>query len=382
MDLFTRGDLEALAHHGGDGAHLSLFLPTHRRGSEILADPIRWRNLLTATDAALVERGLRRPEIDDLQAPAWELHGDPLAWRHMSDGLAVYLRPGWQRSFRVPLTFPDAAIVGDRFVVGPLLPLLTGDEHFLVLALSRRKVRLLEGSRQRVEEVALEDVPTSLRDVVGAPEPRSEAMVRPMAPAGRPGPAVFFGHGAADDDFKKDELERFLRRVANGLRDVLAASDLPMVLVGLDEVVAFYRKANQYAHVVDDVVRRNPDDLSAEQLHELAWPIVAAQLEATTRDAFAEFEALHGTGRASSDPHEIARAAAAGRVATLFVPRQPTCWQRLSDPAPSVVHLGADPEFAVCELLDRSVVDTLARGGTVHALEEHAGIEAAAVFRY
>lgn len=384
MDLFTRDDFEALAHHDGGGAHVSLFLQTHPASSEVQTDPSRWRKLLNATEEALAEAGMRRDEIDALLTPAWELQRDPFAWRRMSDGLAVFLRPGWQRAFRVPISLPDLAIIGDRFVIGPLLRLLAGDAHFLVLALSRRKVRLLEGSRQRVEEVELADIPTSLRDVAELPEARSETVARPMAPPGRPGPAVFFGTGYADDEFKKDELERFLRQVANGLRDVLAASDRPMVLVGLEEVVGLYRKVNEYPHVIDEVVRRNPDDLSVEQLHELAWPVVAAALEADARDAYATFEALHGTGRASSDPDEIAQAAAEGRVGTLFVPVEPACWQRLATGgAPHVVRLGVDPEFAQCELLDRSAADTLAHGGRVYALSEQSdGRDAAAIFRY
>ena len=59
---------------------------------------------------------------------------DGLFWQHQSDGLALYSRPGWWRSFRVPLDLPELAVVGDRFHVSPLLRLLTGDGHFLVLA--------------------------------------------------------------------------------------------------------------------------------------------------------------------------------------------------------------------------------------------------------
>src|SRR5665811_2450745 len=78
---------------------------------------------------------------------------------------------------------------------GPLLRLLSGDEHFLLLALSQRRVRLLEGSRDRVEELELGEVPSSLLGVTEPAEPRSHTMARPLSAAGRGGPAVFYGYG-------------------------------------------------------------------------------------------------------------------------------------------------------------------------------------------
>ena len=76
-------------------------------------------------------------------------------------------------------TTPDVAVVGDRFVVGPLLPIVTGDSHFLVLTLSQRCVRLLEGGRQRVEVADEQAVERSRDDVdrvvVVAPHEGAEA---------------------------------------------------------------------------------------------------------------------------------------------------------------------------------------------------------------
>lgn len=384
MDLLTRTDLEMLALHDQAGPHLSVFMPTHRSGSGVRADPLRLKNLLTRVQPVLVERGMRAPDVDELLAPAWALQADAMAWQYMSDGLAVFIRPGWHRILRVPVGVPEVAAVGDRFVVGPLLRILTGDGHFLLLAVSQRSVRLLEGSRDRVEELELTNVPTSLRDVVEAPEPRSDTMARPVSP-GRGGPAVFFGHGAADDHFKKDEVQRFLRQVAGGLRDHLASQDLPMVLVGLDEMVGAYRDVDTYPHVLPDAVRRNPDQLSAEHLHTEAWPIVAEHLGEAKQRAIARFEELHGTGLASDDADSIEQAAAHGRVETLFLAADPWCWEQASSGVAAIVQLGADDAFARCEQLDRASVDTLSNRGQVYAIGAPfapGGGDVGAVFRY
>ena len=156
------------------------------------------------------------------------LQEDALAWQHMSDGLAMFLRPGWHSSYRVPVSLPELATVGERFVTGPLMRVVTRDSHFLLLALSQRHVRLFEGNMQRLEELELRDVPGSLRAVVEAPQPRADSMARTLSSGGRGGRrAVFYGYGAADGNFKKEEMHEFLRQVANGLGSTSAARACP-----------------------------------------------------------------------------------------------------------------------------------------------------------
>jgi hypothetical protein len=386
MDLLTKADLELLGQRGQPGTHVSLFIPTHRFGSGIQADRIRWRNLLTAAESVLSDRGLRAPDITELLAPARALHDDGAAWQHMSDGLALFMRPGWHRAFRVPVDVPSVGTVGEHFVIGPLLRLVSGDRHFLVLALSQREVRLLEGSLQHIEELELRDVPTSLRQVIEPTEPRSATMARLTSSTvgGHPGRAVFYGHGAADEHFKKDEVRRFIGQVAEGLRNYLAGQDLPMVPVGLDYLVALYREANAYQHLTGEAVLVNPDQLSEAELHAAAWPIVSDILDRQARSAVESFEELHGTGRASNDPQVIEAAARDGRVETLLVAAQPWCWEQFASDTP-VVQLGAQRAFSHCEQLDRAAADALSRGGHIHALsasEVPGGGDIAAVFRY
>jgi Bacterial archaeo-eukaryotic release factor family 3 len=387
MELLTRTDLETLAGLKHPGTHLSLFMPTHRFGNEVEADPLRWKHLVKGVASVLADRGMRKPDIDELLAPAWELHEDSFAWQYMSDGLAVFVRPGWHRVFRVPVEVPEVATVGDRFVVGPLLRVISSVDHFLVLAVSQRKVRLLEGTQHRLEEVELHHVPTSLRHVIEAPEPRSEprseAMARPLG-GGKSGPAVFYVYGAADGQFKKDQVHKFLQQVEGGLRGYLTDQDLPMVLVGLDQMLGIYRGVNTYSHVMEDAVRHNPDELSAEDLHGAAWPIVAQRLAQVKRRAIERFEQLHVTGRAPSVLREVEAAAVQGKVEALFLATDPWCWEQLAAGGPTVVELGADDAVAQCEQLDRALVGTLLGRGQVYPVSEPAvpgGGKVAAILR-
>lgn len=383
MDLLTRADIDVLAEPGGGDTQVSLFMPTHRHGRGIEADRLGWKNLVDGVEAALADR-MRRPDLESLLAPARELHADDMAWQYMSDGLAMFLRPGWERTFRVPMQLPALATVGDHLVLGPMLRLLSGDEHFLLLALSQREIRLLEGSRNTIEEVRLGDVPTSLTDVVEPQEPRSDSMARPAANAGRGGAAVFYGHGAGDDHHKSAEVARFMQSVGSGLHDLLAGQSSPMVLVGLDQLVGAYRSVNEYLHVLDEAVDHNPDHLNPDELHALAWPLIESRLRAQRTQVIERFRELNGTGRVSGDLQTIAQAAGEGRVETLFVRADPWCWERVDDATLPVVKLGDDTRYTGCEQVDAAAIATLRNSGHVYATSETVApdSEVAAIFRY
>lgn len=382
MDLLTQKDIQALAQSEAGATHVSLFMPTHRYGSGVQTDQLQWKNLVNGVEAVLLQ-SMRRPDVEALLQPARDLQGDPMQWQYMSDGLAMFLRPGWSQSYRIPAPLPELATAGDHFITGPLMHLLSGDEHYLLLALSQNEVRLMDGSRHSVVQVELDEVPTSLEDVIEPREPRSNTVSRP-ASSGSRGRAVFYGHGTGDDAAGEADLKRFLRQVATGMHDILRGQSAPLVLVGLDASVGAYRDVNGYGNVLDESVIRNPDDLSPEQLHELAWPVVEARLRDDRAALIERFHELHGTGKVTSDPTAVREAAAQGRVDTLFVRAHPWCWEQVSGDELAIVDLGKNERYAECELLEAAAVDTLANGGKVHATSQEvvADSSVAAILRY
>src|SRR5690606_16599648 len=298
-----------------------------------------------------------------------------------------YLRPGAHRSFRVPVRLPRLGAVDDHFVIDPLLKLVAPDRHFLVLALSQQRIRVLEASLQHAEEIKLRDVPTKLRDVIAPEEPPADAAAAPVGAVPSGGPRlVFYGHGAVEKAHKKEDARQYLYRVAEGIHDHLADRELPMVPVGLEDLVALYREVNTYPHLMEEAVLHNPDDLSAEDLHAAAWDVIERTIVKEEMDRDRErFRDLHGTGLASADAAEVERAAAEGRVDTLLLGEPERCWEELPRATP-VVRLGeSGGPVARCERLDHAAAETLTHGGRIHVASEPKAVddaEIAAIFRY
>ncbi|HXT22513.1 MAG TPA: hypothetical protein VN923_17300, partial [Thermoanaerobaculia bacterium] len=135
-----------------------------RPASESFQNRTRLKNLLRQAEEQLVARG--DSGVEELLAPGRELMGDTAFWQHPSDGLALFLAPGVTHHFQAGEPFRELAIAGDRFHLTPLLPLLNGNGHFHLLALSQKDVRLYMGDRETLHEVELRGVPRSVEEAL------------------------------------------------------------------------------------------------------------------------------------------------------------------------------------------------------------------------
>lgn len=385
MDLLSRADVKALGEKR-TGLRVSLYMPTHRAGPEIQQDPIRLKNLIREALERLLARGLGSPGARELLGPAEKLVEDGLFWRYQSDGLAIFLSAERHRHYRLPLRFEELVVVAEHFHIKPLLPLLSGDGQFYVLAISQNEVRLLHGTRYSVDRVDLEGVPTSLAEALRFDDPESRLQFHTATPA--PGgrgdrPAMFHGYGVGSNDAKTGLL-RFFHKVDAGLGELLRDEQAPLVLAGVEYLFPIYHEANTYAYLVDEGIAGNPEEIGAEELHRQAWAIVQPHFLLAQEEAAARYRRLVPTGQASGEWKTIVPAAYRGRVDTLFVALDVQRWGTF-DPDSGAIRLHEKPGPGASDLLDFAAVQTLQNGGTVFALDQDqmpGGEPLAAVFRY
>lgn len=385
MALLNRDDLRELAQ--GDPPCVSLYLPTHRAGAETQQDPIRFKNLLRAAAEQLsaAAPSTDGADSDAILAPARDLLDDHPFWQHQSDGLAVFLSPAGRRLYRLPLAFEELAVVGDRFHLAPLLPLLGGDGLFYILALSQNRVRLFAATRHRVREVDLRDIPESLVDALGYDFEQRTLQFHsgtPRAAGGGRAP-IYHGHGPSADE-TKEEVARFLQLVDHGVRRLLREPTAPVVVAAVDWEASLYRDLSKLPNLVPEAIEGNPDAASAEELHRRALEKVTP-LFAADRDKAAErWAAAAGTGRTGERVEEVVVAAADGRVDTLFVDPAAHRWGRF-DAAARAVEIRRERHNGDEDLIDRAALETLLHGGTVYASAAGAvpgGGELAALYRF
>jgi hypothetical protein len=397
MSLLPRKDIEPLLRTSG-GPCVSIFLPTFRAGGERVQNPIRLKNVVRGlTERLETDWGMRSPEADEFLAPVRQLLDDNSFWLHQSDGLALFRSPDLFRTFQLPIKMNELAVVEKRFHLKPLLPLLSGDGdgHFYILALSQKSVRLLSGSRFRIEEIDLkkQGVPTNYEAELGDLErlptqfhPGGSSKSTHRFSMGKGSP-VFAAHGTAEDDFDAG-LRNFFERFDDALARIDIDRKAPVVLAGVEYLLPLYRDAaTTLQHVCDDALTGNMDLVKPEDLHAAAWEIVQPLFLEERRKAAERFGELSGTGRSSIDLNEILPAAHEGRVEALFVARGVRVWGRYRDDARKVeFQLAQDGQQNGNEdLLDLAAVQSYLNSGKVFVVDQQEvpeGQAVAAVFRY
>ena len=103
------------------------------------------------------------------------------------------------------------------------------------------------------------------------------------------------------------------------LRPLYGQHSEPLVIAGVDYLLPIYRQANSYRHLVPEGIEGSPENLTAKELHEKAWPLVEPIFAKPRQEALENYRALHGTGRTADDLDGVLAAALDGRIKTLFV---------------------------------------------------------------
>jgi hypothetical protein len=388
MDILTRTELEQLMRKDQQWC-VSIYLPTHRTGTEAQQDPLRLRNQVREAEKRLSGKGVGRRDVQKMLEPASKLLREPYFWQHQSDGLAIFLSSNGIRRYRLPLIFEELVFVDDHFHISPLLPLFTGDGQFFILALSQNKIRLLNGTRDSVSEVDIGEVGGSLAEAIPSDDHQIDLQLHTSGSTGgtsESGSVTFHGQGGGSDESAKNELLRYFRLVSDGLTEFLQEDRRPLVLAGVEYLLPIYKEANTYPNLIDVVIKGNPDLLSADVLHKSAWEILEPLFQAAQEETVVHYQQLAGqaSARVADTLEEILPAAIQGRVETLFIAIGKQQWG-IYDPVTNRIELHDQMEPGDESLMDLAAVQSYLKGGIVYVVEAEklpGGTNAAAVLRY
>jgi hypothetical protein len=388
MDILNKTGLEQLMNEDQQRC-VSIYLPSHRTGVETQQDPIRLKNLLKEAEKLLSAQGVSTRDVQSILEPASKLLQDSTFWQHQSDGLAIFLTANSVHRYRLPLNFEELVVVKNNFYIKPLLPLFTGDGQFYILALSQNHIRLLNCTRNSVNEVEIGNVAGSLDEAIPSDDHQVNLQLHTSGAVGGmtgDGSVTFHGQGGGSDESAKNDLLRYFHLVDDGLGEFFKGDGAPLVLAGVEYLLPIYKEANTYPNLIDKVITGNPDLLSADELHRSAWEILEPLFQAAQNEAVALYQQLAGQAseRVADTLEKIVPAAIEGRVETLFVAagvQQSGAFH----PATNEIEIHNQPESGDENLLDLASVQTYLKGGIVYVVEPGkvpGGTFAAVVLRY
>lgn len=389
MSLLPVTELKELVEQA-QGACVSIYLPTVKLGAETQQNPIRFKNVMKSAEAKLQEYDpeQRHTDVLDFLQPAHELDQEDF-WQHQDEGLAVFIADNFLRYYRLPLTVEELVIVNDSLHLKPLMPLLTGDGRFYILALSQQQLRLFEGTHYSITEVQVENLPKNLDEALQYDETAREGQFRIGTSQGNTGTGPsgagsFHGQGSPDRDDHKRDILQYFHQVNGVLHEFFRDQKVPLVLVGVDYLLPIYREANTYPHLLKEGITESPKVLKPEELHAQTWAIVEPYYAQAQQVAVDHYQELANTEKATTILNDVIPAAYYGRVEQLFVAVGEQKWGKF-DTETNELHLHSNAEPGDEDLLNAAALQTLLNGGIVYAVEpekvpDHALL--AAVFRY
>lgn len=346
---------------------LSLYQPTHRHHPDNQQDQVRFRHGVEALSSSLRQR-LGAAQAQTLIAPFQDLAADADFWNHTLDGLAVLGGTGLFRVFVLPRPVAALAVVADSFHTKPLRRYLQSAGRYQVLGLSRHTIRLFEGDRDAIAEIELAPgVPRTIDDALGDELSEPHHTVSSHGGLGAASSPMHHGQGGKKDEVDKD-AERYFRAVDRAVAEHHSKpSGLPLILAALPEHHHLFRKVSHNPHLLAVGIDVSPDAISPGQLCQRAWQAVQPQFHAQQTRWVDEFGAARAKGLGSDDLADVARAAAAGRVAMLLIEAERQIAGHLDDSSGRVIAADLDNPH-IDDLLDDLGELVQKMGGQVHVL--------------
>ena len=364
MTELSRSDFQQLAEQQGSTC-ISIYMPAEKAGAETRKNPIRFKNLIREAEEK-IEQLKSTTELNDAVESAKEYIDNYDFWQHQDSGLAFFINADGVKYYRLPQSFDELVEVGDRFYLKPLLPVLTNNSKFYLLALSQNEVRFFLGSHYSINEVRLPDsVPVSLAEALKYDDPEKQTQYHSGDAGGSP---IYHGQGVGTTD-NKDEIKRFFHKVNNGIQAALQEEKTPMILAGVEFLLPIYHEVNSYNNLLEQGVTGNPENADPAELHSSAWEIIEPHLTTAKKQAMEQYQQLSSTGEASSEIEQIVAGAINGQVDTLFITANTQRWGKY-EPSTNKVEIYTEATEDSVDLFDLAVTQTYLQKGNVYILEQ------------
>lgn len=369
MKTLTRDELKSLTEWE-QGPCVSIYLPRHQAVSEYREDPIHFRNLLDTAESRLQERGLGAVETRTLLEPARSIQNDASFWeRGPAQGLAILLAPGFFQQLNLAYQCPQMLSIDDSFYVNPLFYKVYEDDHFDLLAVCPKSVRLFRHQNGEFTQVELpENVPANLETISANTQFEESLQSHTTSSAGPRGDnaAMLHGHGITKEQSEKLLCDYF-QILAKQLEKYLDNDGPPLILVTAEKQQNMFRKHYHAKNLLAQGISTSPDHLNEQELYQLALPVIEQISNQPLRKAREQYQKHLGTSRISHQLEEILQAADQGRVEALFAPLGSELWGQLPNDG-DLIKTHNQPHNGDVALLNWAIRHTYKHGGIPYVI--------------
>jgi hypothetical protein len=294
--MLSRSELKSL-QASPDYPSVSILAPTHRTAPSNKQDPILVKNL-TRKAIDRLHGELSKREVAAVVKNLQQLVR-AVDWEHTLDGLALFASRERSGAFTLPFRVKARTIIDETFATRDLVYAFNRAPPYRVLVLSQR--------------CTLYDAWTAVLD-----EHRVKPF--PMVHRGPGGASKLPGGQGINRSAVRDEAHRqFFRSVDDAVAALQKANPLPLVVVGVERNLAFYREITRQSEAIVGMLAGNYDQASGSALGKLVWPVFQTGATLRKTEALVQLDKAVGAHRHASGIDQVWRAAAGGKCRALLV---------------------------------------------------------------
>jgi hypothetical protein len=277
---------------------ITITVPTHRNTPENKQDPVNVKNLISET----IERLLTEFSKKEMEPIITRLEdaSNQIDFRNTLDGLAIFVNRDFSRIVYLPFTLKKRVVIDETFMTRDLVFAMNRSPRYRVLVLSEKPTRLFEAVRDNIEEITDEKFPLT--------------HTGPGGEKALPG-----GFGKRKSAYRDERHEQYFRAIDDALKTIMLDDPLPLVVVGVDRFLSFFRKVTDHEKFILATVTGSHDKTTVHELRKLVWPVVEEKLKEKRLYVFEELQNAKNQEKAVSTIGEVWRMAKEGRGRLLLV---------------------------------------------------------------
>lgn len=379
MDFFGKDQFRELLDVQ-KGPAVSIFVKADRQNNKGTNNKLAFRNQVNRAKKMLRER-----YPDEEFRPVAEMMDDWLDddafWGSLSKGVAAFFSPDVERVYRLKTNVDDEAIVSDTFYTRPMLRTMLEPQRYWVLVLDQKNTKLFEASDERIEQVSMGDIPTSIEDALQfdfPSHPSAESRNREGgapnaggAPAGVSGSKPAFMGMGNERDLEPRYFRQYSQIVDEGLRELLHDATGPLILAAPERLYSHFRQESKLDNLAEEGLQESLVHLKPAKIHEKTWPLAKQAAEKKIDEVLELWEREYGRGKAETDLQQIAKRTLMSQVRYLLIEQDRRVWGRVDRNQGSVAvehENGSAHSANEADILDTLAEFVISMGGEVFEL--------------
>jgi hypothetical protein len=322
---------------------VSILAPTHRTAPSNKQDPIRVKNLTRKAIDRLHGEFSKR-EVAAVVKNVQQLVRD-VDWQHTLDGLALFASRERSAAVNVPFRVKPRAVIDETFATRDLVYAFNRAPPYRVLVLSQKST-LYDGWTTVLDEHTGKPFPMAHRGPGGASK--------------LPG-----GQGINPSAVRDEAYRKYFRSVDDAVGALQKENALPLVVVGVERNLAFYREVTRQSGAIVGMLAGNHDQTSPSELGKLVWPVFQAGATLRKTEALVQLDKAVGVHRHASGIDQVWRAVVRGKCRTLLVEKDLKYPADLSPDGDRLVPYTGRGASSLDDVVDEAIERVLDSGGAV-----------------